>query len=294
MLVGEDEDVAYHGSGDDELHLVFNFPLMRVERLTPAHIRANQAIRLSELPPGAWPCNTLGNHDTRRVWSRYGDGVHDAALARLHLALMLTLKGTPFLYNGEEIGMTDLMLTELSQLRDTAAPRQYSMLLEQGATPEQALQTAIETTRDRCRGPMQWSAGPNAGFSPSGVQTWLPVDPNYAAGVNVAAQQADPDSLLAFYRRMLRLRRATPALIGGDYHALHQHSEEYLAFLRHERSADQTCLVVLNFSNQQQTVVFDLDATQPRLLFSSHHRHAQPPELDRLELQPFEILIVEL
>ena len=118
VLVGEDEDVAFHGSGDDELHLVFNFPLMRVGRLTPAHIRANQALRLAELPPGAWPCNTLGNHDSPRVWSRYGDGVHDAELARLHLALMLTLKGTPFLYNGEEIGMADLELTDLSQLRD--------------------------------------------------------------------------------------------------------------------------------------------------------------------------------
>jgi alpha-glucosidase len=93
VLVGEDEDVAFHGAGDDELHLVFNFPLMRVERLRPAHIRANQAMRLAELPPGAWPCNTLGNHDTPRVWSRYGDGVQNDALARLHVALMLTLKG---------------------------------------------------------------------------------------------------------------------------------------------------------------------------------------------------------
>jgi len=205
--------------------------LMRVKRLSPAHIRANQAIRLSELPPGAWPCNTLGNHDAPRVWSRYGDGVNDTALARLHAALMLTLKGTPFLYNGEEIGMRDLVLSELSQFRDTAARRQYHMLLEQGATPEQALREAIETTRDRCRGPLHWSDAPNAGFSPPGVATWLPVDPNYADGVNVAAQQGDASSLLAFYRRLLRLRRTTPALVGGDYHALHQHSEEYLAFL---------------------------------------------------------------
>src|SRR5439155_16033142 len=106
VLVGEDEDVAYHGTGDDELHLVFNFPLMRAGTLTPAHVRANQAERLSKLPHGAWPCNTLGNHDSPRVWSRYGDGVHDAELARLHLALLLALKGTPFLYNGEEIGIT--------------------------------------------------------------------------------------------------------------------------------------------------------------------------------------------
>jgi alpha-glucosidase len=295
VLVGEDEDVAFHGTGDDELHLVFNFPLMRVRRLTPAHIRANQTIRLLELPPGAWPCNTLGNHDSPRVWSRYGDGVHDAELARLHLALLLTLKGTPFLYNGEEIGMSNLELTDLGQVRDTAALSQYQIMSEQlGMAPGQALQAVIASTRDRCRSPLQWSNAPNTGFSPPHVQTWLPVNPNYAAGVNVAAQEHDPTSLLSFYRRLLRLRRTTPALIAGDYHALHQHSEDYLAFLRHDAGTGQTCLVILNFSSEGQTVVFDLNDKRPRLIFSSEAREGQPLSLDWLNLAPFEIFIAEL
>jgi alpha-glucosidase len=295
VLVGEDEDLAFHGAGDDELHLVFNFPLMRVERLTPAHIRANQAMRLAELPPGAWPCNTLGNHDTPRVWSRYGDGIHNAELARLHLALMLTLKGTPFLYNGEEIGMADLELTDLSQMRDTTAINQYQTMTERlGMAPEAALKAATESTRDRCRSPLQWSSAPNAGFSPPEVSTWLPVHPNYAAGVNVAAQEGDTDSLLNFYRRMLRLRQATPALIAGDYHVLHPHSEAYLAFLRHDEATGQNCLVVLNFSNEEQTAIFDLRDKQPRLLFSTHSREDQPLLLDWLALAPFEIFIAEL
>ena len=115
VLIGEGDDIAYYGNGSDELHLVFNFPLMRTNRLTPAWVRANQAERLAALPPGAWPCNTLGNHDVGRMWTSYGDGVHDAALARLHAAMLLTLKGTPVLYNGEEIGMTDLLLEGVSQ-----------------------------------------------------------------------------------------------------------------------------------------------------------------------------------
>jgi alpha-glucosidase len=192
---------------DDELHLVLNFPLMKVRRLTPAHIRANQAERLAKLPPGAWPCNTLGNHDTRRVWCRYGDGVHDAELARLHLALMLTLKGTPFLYNGEEIGMADLELANLGELRDTTALNRYRTLTGKlGMPPQQALQAVTAITRDRCRSPLQWSGEPNAGFSPPDVPPWLPVNPNYATGVNVACQEGDPHSLLNFYRGMLRLR----------------------------------------------------------------------------------------
>ncbi|HEY0602548.1 MAG TPA: alpha-amylase family glycosyl hydrolase, partial [Herpetosiphonaceae bacterium] len=254
-----------------------------------------QAMRLSELPHGAWPCNTLGNHDTRRVWSRYGDGIHDAALARLHVALILTLKGTPFLYNGEEIGMSDLVLSDLSEMRDTMAILQYHTMVEQlGKTHAEALSAAIESTRDRCRSPMQWSDAPNSGFSPPDVQPWLPVNANYASGVNVAAQLGDPGSLLSFYRRMLRLRRATPALIAGDYHALHAHGDDYLAFLRHDDASVQTCLVVLNFTDAEQTAIFDQSDKQPRLLFSSHPRDDQPLTLDWLALAPFEVLIVEL
>jgi alpha-glucosidase len=293
VLVGEDEKVAYHGSGDDELHLVFNFPLMRVRRLTPAHIRANQALRLAELPPGAWPCNTLGNHDSPRMWSRYGDGAHDAALARLHLALMLTLKGTPFLYNGEEIGMADLELTDLSQVRDTTALSQYRALVEEpGMTTEQALRVVLDATRDRCRSPMQWANTPNAGFSPPGVATWLPVHPNYMQGVNVAAQETDPTSLLSFYRWLLALRRATPALVAGEYTALHEDAQDCLAFTR--ATDEQTVLVALNFSERPQTLAFAPERSQARVLFSSAARPSASGSPAELELAPFEVYVAEI
>ena len=295
VLVGEDEDVAYHGSGDDELHLLFNFPLMQTARLTPEHIRANQALRLGELPPGAWPCNTLGNHDTPRVWSRYGDGSHDAELARLHLALVLLLKGTPFLYNGEEIGMTDLVLDDLRRFRDTAALRQYRMLTEdRGMAPDAALRAVAATTRDRCRSPLQWSSAPNGGFSPPDVAPWLPVNPNYATDVNVADQEDDPGSLLTFYRDVLCLRKSTPALVAGDYHVLHAWSDAYLAFLRHDAATGQTCLVVLNFSDTLQAVPFDLGGQQVRLLFSSPARGDQPLTPDQFTFAPFEVFVAEL
>ncbi len=296
VLVGEDEDVSFYGTGDDELHLVFNFALMRAERLTPGHVRANQAARLAELPPGAWPCNTLGNHDTRRVWSRYGDGRHDAGLARLHLALLLTLKGTPFLYNGEEIGMIDLELADAGQLRDTAAVNQYRTLTEgRGVAPEEALRAAVAATRDRCRSPFQWSGAPNAGFSPAGVAPWLPVHPNHAAGVSVAAQQDDPASLLSFYRRLLGLRRRTPALLGGDYQVVEPHNEACLAFTRRDPGTGQTCLVALNFSDEPQTVDFDPGDGRPaRLVFSSRARPEGSPAPARPVLAPFEVWIAEL
>ena len=293
VLVGEDEDPVYHGSGDDELHLVFNFPLMRVQRLTPAHIRANQALRLAALPPEAWPCNTLGNHDSPRVWSRYGDGANDAALARLHLALMLTLKGTPFLYNGEEIGMADLELTDISQVRDTTALAHYRALIaERGMAPEQALRLVVGTTRDRCRSPMQWNDAPNAGFSPPGATTWLPVHPNYAQGVNVAAQESDPNSLLSFYRRLLALRRGCPALIAGEYTALHEDAEDYLAFTR--ATDEQTVRVALNFSERAQTLTLSPEKSRARVLFSSAARPSTNDNPAQIELAPFEVYVAEM
>ncbi|MEA3341337.1 MAG: alpha-glucosidase, partial [Chloroflexota bacterium] len=189
VLVGETSEIAYYGDGSNELHLAFNFPLMRTERITPAWVRANQRERLSALPPGSWPCNTLNNHDTSRVYSRYGDGENDDALARIHLALTLTLRGTPFLYNGEEIGMTDLLLEDIDQFRDNLGVWLYHALIDElREPPAKALALAARSSRDRCRTPVQWADAANGGFSPAGAQTWLPVNPNYAQGVNVTGQ----------------------------------------------------------------------------------------------------------
>jgi alpha-glucosidase len=295
VLVGETGEIAYYGDGSNELHLAFNFPLMKTERITPAWVRANQQERLSALPAGAWPCNTLNNHDTSRVYSRYGDGLNGDARARLHLALVLTLRGTPFLYNGEEIGMTDLLLEDIGQFRDNLGVWLYHALVDElREPPAKALALAARSSRDMCRTPVQWADAPNGGFSPAGAQTWLPVNPNYAQGVNVADQLADPDSLLNFYRRLLRVRKQTPALIAGDYRPLHEDAKDYLAFLRGSVAGGQTCLVVLNMSERTHTLSFDLDASTGRQIFSSHARPGVAADLTRLQIAPFEIYIAEM
>jgi alpha-glucosidase len=296
MLIGEDEHIAYHGSGDNELHLVFNFPLMRITLLTPSWIRSNQEVRLAALAKvssHAWPCNTLGNHDLPRVFNRYGDGAHDFELARLSLALVLTLRGTPFLYYGEEIGMVDLYLEDITLFRDLIGVRCFQTNIELwNETPTEALTRAARFTRDKNRTPMQWSALPNAGFNPPGVNPWLPVNPNYASGVNVADQQSDPDSLLNFYRKMIAFRKRTPALIAGDYVPLHEDAEDYLAFLR--RITDQTCLVILNMSSVEHTVSFDMPYKIARNIFSSVELPGELDSLSGIHVSPFEIYIAEL
>ena len=295
VLVGETSDIAYYGDGDNELHLVFNFPLMRTSRLIPTWVRANQRERMALLPVGAWPCNTLGNHDQPRILTRFGDGRNNNALARTFLALMLTLRGTPFLYDGEEIGMTDMYLGEIDQFRDKLGVWYYNMTIAQlGATLEEALAHANRAGRDKCRTPMQWTNGANAGFCPPDAEPWLPVNPNYACGINVADQLKHPDSLLTFYQQMLQLRRQTPALIAGDYMPLHQDSEGYLAFLRHSPVDDQICLVVLNMSQQTHRLSFDLSYSSAQVLFSSHDRDGNTDNLDMLSVAPFKTYIAEL
>ena len=293
VLVGETDDVAYYGSGDDELHLVFNFSLMRTPRLTPAWIRDNQRERTAALPPGAWPCNTLGNHDAPRVYNRYGDGEHDAELARLSLALMLTLRGTPFLYNGEEIGMTDYLLPDVAQFRDLLGLWYYRLYTEDlGATPEEAHLMAAQLGRDKCRTPLQWANAPHGGFCPAEVTPWLPVNPNYVVGVNVVEQQAAPASLLNFYRQLLHLRRETPALIAGDVEWLSPQAEDYLAFVRF--TPEQRCLVALNFSPTEQQVPLALEALQSVPVFSRVGQVAPLEIPGLLTLMPFEIYLAIL
>ena len=293
VLVGESDKIAFYGDGTDELQLVFNFPLMRPKRLTAAGVRANQGARLAALPPGAWPCNTLGNHDAPRVYSRFGDGENDAALARLSLALVLTLRGTPFLYNGEEIGMTDLLLDDIGQFRDMLGVWFYQALQdERGVAADEALSIAARFTRDKCRTPMQWGGGENGGFCPAGVRPWLPVHPNHAAGVNVADQEGKANSSLAFYRSLLKLRRETLALIVGDYRPLQLDDPDLLLFLR--ASGEKVCLVALNFSASAGTI--DVDPALPaagRTLFGTHRAAGTRLSLPNLGIAPFEILICD-
>lgn len=300
MLVGEDDDIAYMGNGEDELHLVFNFPLMRIEGvLTPSHIRKNQKQRttqLDKLPTRGWACNTLGNHDTSRVYTRYGDGIHDAERARLAAALVLTLRGTPFIYNGEEIGMTDYLITDPKLLRDTMATWYYEHIVnEMGVPAAEAAERAGEMTRDKNRTPNQWRNVPNAGFSPAGVQPWLPVNPNYAEGVNVEEQQNNPVSMLNFYKRLIHTRNNTPALIQGEYLPLHPRAKDYLAFLR--QTEGQAVLVVLNFSKERQILSFARDIKSNkhlRTLFSSAGRNKTEETPKELHLGAFEVYIAEV
>ncbi len=292
VLVGETDRCEYYGDGRDRLHLVFNFPLLDSSTLSPKWVRLNQRDRMAAIPASAWPCNILGNHDNVRIYDRYGDGTHNVQLAKVHTALLLTMRGTPFLYYGDEIGMSDVMLAEVGQFRDLQGIMAYQWMTEEYGLPaEEALPIANFLCRDTCRAPMQWDGSEHGGFCSITAEPWLPVHPNQRQGVHVEGQRADPNSLYSFVQRLLQLRRQTPALQSGGYEPVHTDAENYLAFMR--VSAAGTCLIVLNMTATPCTVPLDYGWRGCELLLSSESGRASALG-DELALAAFEVVIARL
>jgi alpha-glucosidase len=235
MMVGEiylpvEQLVTYYGDGD-ECHMPFNFQLIQMPwnaRMIGDYIREYEGA----LPPGGWPNWVLGNHDQHRIATRVGQ-----AQARVAQMLLLTLRGTPTSYYGDEIGMEDVYIP-YDQCMDPAALQQPDRFEIWGRDPE--------------RTPMQWAAGPNAGFTAPEVKPWLPLAADYRTR-NVAAQESDPGSMLNFYRALAALRRAEPALNRGTYEEVALGIPDVLAYRRTWPGSD-SFLAVLNFSGNARPI----------------------------------------
>lgn len=234
---GEDPALAAvcHGDKNDELHMAFNFDFLNQPWKAEA-FRGSAERWYSLLPAGAWPNFTLSNHDKPRHAWRYRscDPRITEARAKVAAAMLLTLKGTPFLYYGEEIGMTCFRLPRAA-LRDPLGIRTWP-LSSLGRDPE--------------RSPMQWDGTPDAGFG--SLAPWLPINPDWRER-NVAAQRRLPDSILLWYRSLLALRRASPALRHGSLSFLDAGSG-ILAFEREDAASGERVLVYLNFTNRTRKI----------------------------------------
>jgi alpha-glucosidase len=273
MAVGEiqvfdwSEWVKFYGTALDEFHLPFNFALVR-QPFTGPEVRAVVDGLEAALPAGAWPNYVLGNHDEPRIATRFGP-----ERARLAMLLLLTLRGTPTLYYGDELGMTDAVIAP-DQARDPWGMRVPGLNLG----------------RDPQRTPMQWTAGPNAGFAPPGVATWLPLAAD-AERVNVAEELGDPRSMLALTRTLLHLRRTAPALTMGAYHPVDPTPEPVFAFRR--EVPGQRLLLALNFGPAEQTLdLAHLGAG--RLLVSTALDRAGALDLGAVSLRGYEGCVIEL
>ncbi len=236
VLVGETwtDNIAqlkeYYGAHEDEIQLPMDFMFTTVNVLSAAKFREQIALQESA---HEWPVYVIGNHDMQRSYNRYGDGKHNDAIAKVMAGMFLTLRGTPILYYGEELGMENNDPTRREDVKDP---------LGIAGWPQ-------NKGRDGERTPMQWNAGKNAGFTTG--TPWLPV-PQSAATHNVQTEMADPDSVLQFYKHLLALRHSDKALLDGEYIPLNADDPNTLAYLR--KYEEDTILVVLNMSSQPQRV----------------------------------------
>ncbi|HMQ54189.1 MAG TPA: alpha-glucosidase [Anaerolineae bacterium] len=225
-----------------------------------------------------WTGLAFNNHDQPRVVSCFGnDTVYREPSAKLFATLLLTLEGTPFLYQGEEIGMTNTYYETILEYNDVATVNIYREKVAAGADPHLVFEQVRQTSRDRGRSPYQWNAGSQAGFT-TGVP-WLGPNRNYSE-INLASNLADPNSIFHYYRQMIALRKQTPALILGEFVAQAAPPE---LFVYQRLYQEEVYQVVLNLSETQVSY-----SGSGQLLIGNYE------PADPARLQPYEARLYKL
>jgi oligo-1,6-glucosidase len=261
LTVGEmpgvtvDEARLFTDQSRHEVDMVFQFDHVWADRgddpwlLVPLKLTVLKGILgrwQTGLAGNGWNSLYWNNHDQPRAVSRYGDDSPEyrVASAKMLGTILHMQRGTPYIYQGEELGMTNYPFGPIDDFRDIEALGQYAQAIEyEGRTPEEVLAVLRARGRDNARTPMQWSNEPHAGFTTG--HPWLPANPNYPS-INAADERDDPDSVFHYYRRLIELRHTEPAVADGDFTMLLPNDERLYAFTR--RLGDTELLVIGNFT----------------------------------------------
>lgn len=283
VLIGEayvpkwEELMRYYGPANNGVHLPFNFFLI----MEPARTKLDANVFRSVIEAsekalqGRWTTYVLSNHDNPRHFDRYGDGKHNDLIAKLTATMLLTLRGSPFLYYGEEIGMTTTEPKTIDEVRDPVGRRYWP----------------ANKGRDGERTPMQWDSSAHSGFTTG--SPWLPVPPS-ASTRNVATAERDPNSILSFYKQLIALRRRTPALLDGVY-ATVESDPRIFAYKR--STLGQTVIVALNMSGERRTFKLPSPMRTGPFVYNVMLSNTPRPETrvfaaGELSLAPFEAVIL--
>ncbi len=246
-LVDPDRDelqMAYHFEGVDLVHSLEGFQLSELKQVFS---RWDSAFAQK-----GWLSVFLANHDVARLVSRFGsDAPHfRAPSAKMLNTFILSMRGTPYCYYGDELGMTNIGFDSIQQYRDIAAINGYKRVVKSGGSVDKFMANLKFLSRDNGRTPMQWDDSEQAGFTTG--TPWLPVNPNYKT-VNAASEEKDPNSVLNYFKKMVRLRKNNPVLVYGDYQLLQPEHKFIYAYTR--SLGDQKMLVLLNFTDQPSSIV---------------------------------------
>ncbi|MFI5188567.1 MAG: alpha-glucosidase, partial [Chitinophagales bacterium] len=235
-----------------------------------------------------WGTIYLGNHDQPRMVSRWGNDSPEfkAASAKMLITFLFTMHATPFFYNGDEIGMTNIRFDRISDYRDIETINMYKQIKRKKGDVKRFLENQKATARDNSRTPFQWDRSVHAG-STTGTP-WLKVNSNYNE-CNVEAQDKDPDSILNYFRNMIRVRRANPALVYGRYHLLDKEHKQVYSYTRILR--DENFLILLNFS--KENIDYKISGK-----FSDHERvlvnnyKTSDRSKNKIHLQPYQAIVL--
>jgi oligo-1,6-glucosidase len=281
MTVGEGPGINLGNANDyvskeaHQLDMIFHFDHMFIDhgpegKFTPVPYKLSRFKEIfrewdEALKESSWGSIFLGNHDFPRIVSRFGnDGQFRIKSAKLLCMLLLTHRGTPYVYQGEEIGMTNVAFDSIDDYDDVEIHNVYKEWKAKKRDLNVLMKAIHEQGRDNARTPMHWEDTANAGFT-SG-KPWIKLNPNYSS-INVANQVDDEDSILSFYKEMISLRKKYSTLIYGDYLQISDTSEEIFAYWREDK--DGKFLIVLNFSDEDSVFEFHNEEGDYNLIISN-------------------------
>lgn len=256
-----DNCIRYSNPEEKELSMCFNFHHLKVDykngnkwELMDPDIMALKRLfeewQTGMQKAGGWNAVFWCNHDQPRIISRFGDDKkYWKESAKMLAAAIHLMRGTPYIYQGEELGMTNAGYRDISQYRDVESLNYYEILLSQGKSHEEALDILSARSRDNGRTPMQWTDGKNAGFSE--VSPWIGLPENYNT-INAESEAADKDSILSFYKALICLRKENPVIAEGEIKFMHQENPDVLAYKR--TRGDEELLVLCNFRDREVAV----------------------------------------
>ncbi len=285
----------------DELNMIFHFELMDLDR-DPIIKWRSREWKLTELKgiftkwyerlkEKGWNSLYMNNHDQPRMVSRFGDDKkYRIESAKMLATLQYTLPGTPYIYQGEEIGMTNVAFDNIEDYRDIETINFYHERTEEGLPKETIMEAIFRTSRDNARTPMQWEDSPNAGFTTG--RSWIKVNPNYRE-INVVNDLTDSNSIFYYYQKLIQLRKENLFIIYGNYQLILEDNEHIYSYMR---SLDQEhLLVILNFF--AESAIFNLPTNinyQEKKLLINNYPTEEKEDLRRIYLRPYEARVYKL
>ena len=275
-----------------ELDSVYHFELSSRSRytITPEHFRTVQKNWAAVMEQGGWAVQYLSNHDSARQVSCYGsDGEYRVYSAKLLGTLIHTTPGIPFIYQGEEIGMTNVYFDDIADHDCCYTLGDYDTLVKNGVSAEEALRTVAPRSRDNARTPYQWTAGENAGFTAG--KPWMKVNPRYTE-INLEADRSSADSIFAYYQKLIAMRKEHPAIIEGDLQFYVENHPQLLVYTR--QCEAETLLVIANYSGEKAKLTLPCvfkNGQWKRILSNTEGR---PALAGRDELAPWEVEVYQM